>query len=147
MRISVKAVIVQDGKLLTLQCRDAEGSVFYVLPGGGQEAGESLHDALRRECLEEIGVPVSPGELLYVRDYMDEVQGQPDKTVQQVEIMFAATLEEGCAPAAGHHPDDFQEEVAWLPLGRLEETVFYPLTLRGRLCGAGGNSVYLGVAE
>src|SRR5262245_56058956 len=49
IRVSAKAVIVRDDKLLVIAHRDADGE-YFLLPGGGQERFESLHDALRREC-------------------------------------------------------------------------------------------------
>ena len=53
IRNSVKAIIIQDGKLLCNENEDARG-IFYCVPGGGQEYQESLTDALVRECMEEI---------------------------------------------------------------------------------------------
>lgn len=149
MRVSVKAIIICEGALLTLRCRCADGTFFYVLPGGGQEYGESLHDTLRRECLEEIGVAVEPGRLLYVRDYMDTQAKQPDKTEPQLEMMFEARIADGAEPRGGHRPDDYQEELVWLPVDRLSEYIFYPLTLRPLLSGGVrmDGEVYLGAVE
>lgn len=149
MRVSAKAIIVRKDSLLTLRCRREDGTYFYVLPGGGQEYGESLHDALRRECLEEIGVEVEPGPLLFVRDFMGTAADQPDKTEQQLEMMFETRLSKEKEPCAGHRPDDYQEELAWLPIERLDEYIFYPLTLRPLLRGGtlGKNGIYLGAVE
>jgi ADP-ribose pyrophosphatase YjhB (NUDIX family) len=133
VRVSVKAVIIRDGRLLVNRCRHKDGSPFYILPGGGQEAGETLHDALRRECLEEIGCPVTPGRLLFVRDYLGVLHKQPDKSAQQVEVMFAADVAAGKTPRVGESPDEYQDGVEWLPLERLAECEFYPLGLRERI--------------
>ena len=69
IRNSVKAIIIRDGKLLCNKNKDDRG-VFYCVPGGGQEYQENLHDAVVRECYEEIGARIEVGELLFVRDYI-----------------------------------------------------------------------------
>lgn len=147
MRVSAKAIIIRDGALLALRCaRAGRDNAFYILPGGGQEAGESLHDALRRECLEEIGTDVVPGPLLHVRDYLHVSPEEPDKSKQQVEVMFAAELANGAEPRVGHTPDSYQEGVAWLPLDHLAEFELYPRALAKALA-EGDGTVYLGAVE
>ena len=49
----------------------------WEFPGGKCESGESLHDALRREMLEELDVRIDIDELL---DTVDHVY--PDRTVR-----------------------------------------------------------------
>ena len=60
VRVSAKAIIIRKGKLLLLRARDRAG-IYYLLPGGGQNNGETLHEALVREFLEEPGgAPARP---------------------------------------------------------------------------------------
>ncbi|MEC1177482.1 NUDIX domain-containing protein [Metasolibacillus meyeri] len=49
IRNSAKAIIVKDEKLLAIKIQE-NGGTYYILPGGGQEHGENLHQALQREC-------------------------------------------------------------------------------------------------
>lgn len=51
LRNSAKAVVVHEGRVLLTRCRDHRGE-WYCFPGGGQEPGETLANAARRECLE-----------------------------------------------------------------------------------------------
>ncbi len=54
-RISSKAVIIRDNKLMLVQ--EAEG--WYGLPGGGVDHGLSLREGLIRELSEELGVELT----------------------------------------------------------------------------------------
>jgi ADP-ribose pyrophosphatase YjhB (NUDIX family) len=52
--VSAKAVVVVNGRLLLLKRRDAEGD-WHSLPGGGQMHGETVAEAIQRECLMQTG--------------------------------------------------------------------------------------------
>ena len=53
-RLSSHAVITNDaGQVLLLQAN--YGNHSWGLPGGALEPGETIHEALRRECKEELG--------------------------------------------------------------------------------------------
>ena len=60
IRSAAKAIITDDGKILLNKDIDVNGQTVYSLPGGGQNEGESLTDAVIRECLEETGYTVRP---------------------------------------------------------------------------------------
>lgn len=56
-RLSAHAVIVDDaGRVLQLKAN--YGDFGWGLPGGALEPGETIHEALARECREELGVDV-----------------------------------------------------------------------------------------
>jgi 8-oxo-dGTP diphosphatase len=138
IRNSAKALIIRDGCLLAMRMRGEDGSNFFILPGGGQEPGETLVDAARRECAEELGVEVIVHELRYVREFLED---RPHR----VEFIFRCTL--AAEPdGTATRPDVGQLGIAWLPLAQLPHTAFYPLGLRALLAGANMNtsSVYLG---
>ena len=48
IRTSAKALVIKDGCMLAVRIND-NGDVFYIMPGGGQRAGELLPDACERE--------------------------------------------------------------------------------------------------
>lgn len=62
----VAAVIVRGGMIL-IQQRPGHVRLPYLweFPGGKVEPGEELKQALRRECLEELGVVVHVGQALF----------------------------------------------------------------------------------
>ena len=56
-----------EGKIALLHARTYS---YYKLPGGGVEEGEDFVEALRRECLEEIGCTIEVlGELGIIEEY------------------------------------------------------------------------------
>jgi ADP-ribose pyrophosphatase YjhB (NUDIX family) len=125
--VSAKAIVVQDGRILLVRNHDSDGE-WYCLPGGGQAHGESLTDALERECLAEVGCQVVVGRVLFVRDYIAEHHefAEQDAGAHQVEIMFECQLVPGCDPELGDDPDGMQTGVVWVGLSALAGCRFYP---------------------
>ena len=95
--------------------------MYYLLPGGGQEFGETLHDTLQRECSEEVGCEIRIGELLFVREYRGWLHefataAQDEHTL---EFMFACSVEGNFDHARASQPDKGQIGVEWLALEEL----------------------------
>ena len=120
----------------------AQDGVLYALPGGGQRDGEPLPVTLQRECREELGVDVSVGALLFVREWID-----PDRSIHQVEFIYrcsSRTIQEIHSAV----PDSDQVGVRWLPLNDIMDYRLYPLEMRDHLPrlaqGPRTGPVYLG---
>jgi ADP-ribose pyrophosphatase YjhB (NUDIX family) len=147
VRISAKAVIVADGRVLLIKHRDSFGD-WYSLPGGGQKHGEILEEAVRRECLEEICVHVRMGRLLFVREYIGQHHefADEDGEAHQVELMFECELVDGTTPVLGLAPDETQTGVEWLELSDLARCGMYPKPVALILAKGvpSGGAVYLG---
>ncbi len=88
-RVGVKAIIIQDGQLLTVKKHDDRGPL-YNFPGGGHETGETLVQAVRREVREETGQEVHVGRLLFVREYIgkNHEHAETDADVHVVDHLF-----------------------------------------------------------
>jgi len=61
-RLSVHAVI-SDADEKVLFVKTTYGAMGWTLPGGAVDPGETVHETLKRECLEELGRDV---EVLYL---------------------------------------------------------------------------------
>ncbi|MGC5775395.1 NUDIX domain-containing protein [Paenibacillus pabuli] len=146
IRNSAKAVIIQDERLLVIRLEDQYGDA-YVFPGGGQEKGEELKDAVARECLEEIGQAVKVGELLHIREYIGKNHefAEWDADVHQVEFYFECRLmDPRAAIFEGSNPDEHQVAVEWIPLEELSQVRLYPKTIGELLQNKGSSRIYLG---
>ena len=132
MRNSAKAIIIQDGQLLTIKYIDAEGD-WFSLPGGGQEPGETLVQTLKRECLEELGLEVEVGPMRYIREYIGKNHefADHDFETHQVEHIFICHAGKDLPEYQGTDPDPGQVGTAWLPVADLTSYRLYPKTLRG----------------
>jgi len=67
--VRVRAVIVNDGKLLVMRMHTNK---FYALPGGKLEIGETIHGCLKREIIEELGVEPQIGRFLFVNNFNEK---------------------------------------------------------------------------
>ena len=145
IRPAAKAVIIRDDQLLVVANHDADGT-WYILPGGGQNYGETLPETLQRECEEEIGTQVEIGRLLWIREYIGPHHefAQTDHA-HQIEFMFACQVPKDYEPRLGTLPDGNQHGVAWLPLTELDRQRLYPARLKKLLVTAWDqDQVYLG---
>lgn len=136
-RNAARAIIIVDGQLLTICIRHHEAGDYYVLPGGGQLPGETLHETLQRECWEEIGSPVIVHELCFVREYVGRNHhfASQDHDLHQVEFMFRCELPVTSAPQWASLPDTGQLGAVWLAVDHLDAYRFFPAGLRSLLSG------------
>ena len=131
IRNSAKAIIISGDKILLTKNQDDEGD-FYLFPGGGQGHGETIHDALSRECMEEVGEEVEIGELLHIREYIgkNHVHSSFDFHVYQVEYYFVCYLVKEKNNKAPTNPDSHQVGVEWIHINDLLQYRIYPKELR-----------------
>ena len=125
IRNSAKALIIRDGKMAAIRINDGTEE-WYIMPGGGQESGEQLSDAVRREVAEELGLEVEPKELAFV------VEGVQGESFHRVDLVF---LCEYIRPIknARLHGDTNQTGVEWLDIKMLNTSKLYPSKLRRQI--------------
>lgn len=130
IRNSAKAIIISGDNVLLTKNHDNQG-YFYLFPGGGQEHGETIHNALLRECIEEVGKEVEMGELLHIREYIgkNHEYSSFDFNVHQVEYYFVCNIVKDNYKTPTN-PDSHQVGIEWIHINNLLEYRIYPKELR-----------------
>ena len=111
----VVAALIWEGDRF-LACQRPENKargLLWEFVGGKVEAGESKHDALIRECREELDVTVAPGEI-----FMEVIHEYPDLTVRLT--LFNATIASG-TPRLLEHKD-----LRWIKTSEIDTLEFCP---------------------
>jgi len=70
IRIRVAGVIISEDKVLLI-AHKKNGDVYWLLPGGGVDYGESLTEALERELYEELNIKIDVKDIAIVSDSID----------------------------------------------------------------------------
>jgi len=131
-----QGVIVRDDQILLIKHQEhgPGGRSYWLLPGGGREAGESAEECVRREIQEETGLTVAVVRLLWDDPAPPDRRRGPRKT-------YLCTILAGEA-APGYDPEpeatkvyaitavqwlDLRSEAAWDEQVRADATTYADL--------------------
>ena len=97
VRIRVCGLCWKDDHLLMVNHKHLTNGDFWAPPGGGLEFGQSAHDALMREFLEETTISIKPGRLLFTCELLKP-------PLHAIELFFETFYEHG-EPEIGEDPE------------------------------------------
>ena len=123
IRCISKAVILKNGSVLLNKCKREDGDIYYCLPGGGQNAYETIEQALVREVKEETGYDIHVNEFIAL---IEEIYTNIDLRVKfpeythRISHIFKASLIDD--KKDNPTEKDFEmEESVWMPLSKTEQ--------------------------
>jgi len=70
VRVRAAGILITGDGLLLI-AHEKNDDVYWLLPGGGVDYGESLSEALVREFMEELNIKVTVGDLAFISDSID----------------------------------------------------------------------------
>ncbi len=70
VRVRVAGIIVDDNRLLLISHKKGP-DIYWLLPGGGVDFGESLEEALVREFKEELNITINVHRPAFICDSID----------------------------------------------------------------------------
>lgn len=142
VRNAAKALIIRDGSMLAVRISDGS-EAWYIMPGGGQNAGELLPEAACREAAEELGVLVEVKDLAFV------IEGAHGEDFHRVDLVFRCEYK-GEAEDSARQTDTNQVGYDWLDISTLNTAPLYPSKLRRQIMNlhqGKPHRVYLGNEE
>ena len=111
--LGIGAVIVSQGRALLVRRATEPLKGEWSVPGGVLELGETLHDGVRREVLEETGLRVEPGPVLEVFDSIfHDQRGRTQYHYVLIDYLCSVIDGEACAGSD-------VSEVRWVEEGEI----------------------------
>lgn len=145
IRNSAKAIVISEGRILLNRCTSRFGE-YYALPGGGQNPGESLLEAVKREVLEETGYSVKPIRLSGIYERIAERHGSGDDNIcHKIYFVFLCALVSN-RPAMPTEHDKFQIGLEWVNLKDIPSSNMFPHAIRDNIPALidRGETIYIG---
>ena len=115
-QVAVGALVIKDEKVLLVKRGQPPAKGLWALPGGRVQWGETLAQAAEREVLEETGVAVKAGQIIYTFDSITR-DDQGSVCFHYVIVDFLA---QPIQPEGRPIPADDAEDAQWLTLGELK---------------------------
>lgn len=123
--VGARAIVLHRGRILLLRGEEP-GRVYWFLPGGMVRHGETMQQACEREVLEETGLRVTAGRMVYLREFIASrhkriTQGMPPNHHVVAGVFLCEIAEDEQADKAAFTPDRNAKGVTGMAWVRLEE--------------------------
>ena len=130
----VRAIIIEDGKVLLMH-RIKNGLEYWAFPGGAiEEIDKTPREALKRECLEELGVDVEVG------DFYMETKSRAPAVFGEIEHFYNCKIVGGVVGTgtgeewSGRDIEKYGSyEVEWLALSLIKDKNVWPIEVRDKI--------------
>lgn len=132
-RLAVRAVILQDDRLLVVNAYRDRSRNLWCAPGGGVEPGTSLPENLMREVHEETGLAIEVGAPCLVNEFHDPASG-----FHQVDVYFHARIRAGRITEDWRDPAGIVADRRFVTQAELRAMRFKPDSLPGIAWGGAG---------
>ncbi|MCU6793981.1 NUDIX domain-containing protein [Paenibacillus sp. WQ 127069] len=125
IRNTVRALIIQDDMLLAIKKERPNVGVYYALPGGAQAPDETLDQALKRECIEELGVEIIESQFLCIREYISRNHEYSFimKEVHIIDFLYLCKIKLLTTDMHSVQADIGQVGIEWLPINEIKEVL------------------------
>ena len=115
-RVAVGAVVIDGGKVLLVLRGKAPAKDMWAIPGGSVDLGETLQAAAEREVLEETGLEIRAGEIIYAFEKIEQDQAGQVRFHYVILDLLAEALD----PASPLEPADDVSDAGWFSLADLD---------------------------
>ena len=116
--IRIAACILKDNKILMVRHKKGDEK-YWLLPGGRIEYGETMIETLKRELVEETGLEISVGNLMFMSEAIPK-----DNHRHIVNIFFEAEIIGGEIKLGD---EEILDAVEFIDINKIDEIVIYPL--------------------
>lgn len=120
---TARAIIINDGKVLLFfrkRIKNGIENVYYSLPGGHLEEGESFEDAVIREVKEEMNIDVRIIDYVGMNNISDCEEKIYHCEIISGDIKFGGEELERCS-------DSNYYEIMWVSIDKLDKDMFWNL--------------------
>ncbi len=124
-RLAVGAVVIHQHRVLLVLRGKAPAKGMWAVPGGSVNLGETLQAAAEREILEETGLQVKAGEIIYAFEKIERDEAGRVKYHYVILDLRAEPLD----PFQPLTPADDVVEAGWFSLADLEHLPVSDTTL------------------